>query len=199
MKRYLIFIFSVVFVTLMLSSCFLIQKPALKVPVLLMPANGTITSTSVTLSWKSPNYSQSLGYKIFFGTNPDSLYLTTTASTSLTENNLSYSTTYYWKVSGTFNNQSATSGIWSFTTESAPLPTVTNWVTMEPYNIPNSFKNVSVDSGNLAAGKVNAFAVDLQNSQIMYRGGGVCPGNAGPDSESSLFTKAQMEGITGFR
>ena len=367
MKRYLIFIFSIVFVILTLSSCFLIQKPALEAPILLMPPNGTVTSTSLTLSWKVPNYSQPLEYKVFFGTNsnpqyvttvqstsftendlaystkyywqivafdqsgqsatsavwsfttegiprpstpilrvtdvstnsvtlgwtqsefasaisiyqltstvfskikvlagnissytvgnlkPSTVYryfvvatnasgnatsgtvtattlsflvvnlvspvnnstlsgtgvtlkwnsnhtgvtykvffgtnsnpsyLTTTTSTSLTENNLSYSTTYYWKVSGIFNNQSATSAVWSFTTGSAPLPTVTNWATMGPYNIPNSFKNISVDAGNLAAGKVNAFAVDLQNPQIMYRGGGVGPGNSGPDSESGLY------------
>jgi len=188
MKKYLIFIISVIFLIFILSSCFFIQKPTLEAPILLMPPNGTITSTNVTLSWKEPGYSQSLEYKIFFGTDANPQYVTTVQSTSFAENDLAYSTKYYWQiVAFDQSGQSATSAVWSFTTESAPLPTVTNWATMGPYNIPNSFKNVSVDSGNFAAGKVNAFAVDLQNPQIMYRGGGAGPGNSGPYSESGLY------------
>ncbi len=123
MKRYLIFIFSIVFVILMLSSCFLIQKPALEAPILLMPANGTITSTNVTLSWKTPNYSQSLKYKVFFGTNSTLQYVTTVQSTSFAENDLAYSTKYYWQiVAFDQNGQSATSSVWSFTTEGIPRP-----------------------------------------------------------------------------
>ncbi len=37
------------------------------------------------------------------------------------------------------------------------------------------------------AGKLQAFAVDLANPLVMYAGGGVGPGNAGPFSEAGLF------------
>jgi len=88
MKKYLIFIISVIFLILILSSCFFIQKPTLEAPILLMPPNGTITSTNVTLSWEEQGYPQSLEYKIFFGTNSNPQYVTITYWISMIHSNI---------------------------------------------------------------------------------------------------------------
>ncbi len=116
MKRYFVIVLSVIALTLILSSCFIVQKPTIEAPILLLPANNTITSTNVTLIWKAPNVSQPLEYKVFFGTNPNPSYVTTTQSTSFNENELKPSTNYYWKIAAVNqSNQVATSAVWSFT------------------------------------------------------------------------------------
>ncbi len=78
MKRYFVLALSIIVLALILSSCFIVQKPAIEDPVLLLPANNTSTSTNVTLIWKEPNASQPLEYKVFFGTSPNPSYVTTT-------------------------------------------------------------------------------------------------------------------------
>ncbi|BBJ29078.1 beta strand repeat-containing protein [Athalassotoga saccharophila] len=121
--KYLTFIFSVILIVLVLSGCFLLTKPALIKPQLLSPTNGaTNVSTTATLTWKPSNVSQTT-YEVFLGKSAsNTAYIATTGQTSFVVNNLSYSTTYYWKVVSMANDQTATSDTWSFTTVKAPAP-----------------------------------------------------------------------------
>ncbi|HEU23980.1 MAG TPA: DUF4382 domain-containing protein [Mesoaciditoga lauensis] len=117
--KYLAFIFSVILIVLVLSSCFLL-RPALTKPQLLSPANGaTNVSTTATLTWKPSNVAQTT-YEVFIGQNASKTeYVASTEQTSFVVNNLSYNTTYYWKVVSMANSQVATSDTWSFTTVKA--------------------------------------------------------------------------------
>ncbi|BBJ28299.1 DUF4382 domain-containing protein [Athalassotoga saccharophila] len=121
--KYLTFIFSVILIVLVLSGCFLLPKPTLIKPQLLSPTNGaTNVSTTATLTWKPSNVSQTT-YEVFLGKSAsNTAYIATTGQTSFVVNNLSYSTTYYWKVVSMANDQTATSDTWSFTTVKAPAP-----------------------------------------------------------------------------
>lgn len=54
------------------------------------------------------------------------------------------------------------------------------WQAVGPNAIPQS-------SGPTGCGKLQAFAVDFADPQIMYAGGGIGPGNSGPSAESGVF------------
>ncbi|MGC9213378.1 MAG: hypothetical protein ACP5F2_07960, partial [Athalassotoga sp.] len=92
--KYLAFIFSVILIVLVLSSCFLL-RPALTKPQLLSPVNGaTNVSTTATLTWKPSNVAQTT-YEVFIGQSTSKTeYVASTEQTSFVVNNLSYNTTY---------------------------------------------------------------------------------------------------------
>jgi hypothetical protein len=79
------------------------------------PANGaTGISTSPSLSWTGANASS---YQVFFGTASNPPLVTTTTSATYSPAPLSNNTTYYWKIVAMNNcGNSATGGVWSFTT-----------------------------------------------------------------------------------
>ena len=136
-NRYLVLIAATALLIVVLSGCFFLQKP-LTAPKLLSPSNGaTDVSTSVTLKWASSDVNAK--YEVLFGTDKTSVIQPAT-STYLVENNLAYSTTYYWEVIASAEGKSVTSYVSSFTTIGIPSPSApvlsvtsasTNSVTLE--------------------------------------------------------------------
>lgn len=62
------------------------------------------------------------------------------------------------------------------------------WSPLGPTQIPNAHGCDNSNESNLAAaGKVQAFAVDLADSQVMYAAGGIGPGNSGPNSDGGIY------------
>ncbi len=59
-------------------------------------------------------------------------------------------------------------------------PPLSQWQAIGPTAIPQS-------SGPTGAGKLQAFAVDLANPQVMYAGGGTGPGSSGPSGQAGIF------------
>ena len=125
LNRFLPFLVSLIAIAMILSGCFLFPKnEVLMKPVLISPLNNaTGISTNVTLSWKEKSSIKNLSYRVFFGTSTPPSYQKTISTTQMIENDLKYSTTYYWQVS-VFNSSGkvATSNIWHFTTMALPTP-----------------------------------------------------------------------------
>ncbi|MGO9204398.1 MAG: BACON domain-containing protein [Limisphaerales bacterium] len=61
-----------------------------------------------------------------------------------------------------------------------PVSGYAQWQVLGPRDIPQS-------AGLPGAGKLQAFAVDFANPQVMYAGGGIGPGNSGPAGEAGIF------------
>jgi len=62
------------------------------------------------------------------------------------------------------------------------------WNLLGPTRIPNAHSCDNANEANLlAAGRVQAFAVDLANPSVMYGGGGVGIGNSGPYSDAGVY------------
>ena len=84
------------------------------------PSNPTPTSgatgisTTPTLSWTGSNAS---AYDVYFGTGANPPQVTTTPNATYSPSNLSYGSTYYWKIIARNNCSDSASGeVWSFTT-----------------------------------------------------------------------------------
>ncbi len=103
------------------------------------PQNGaTGVSTNPTLSWASCTNTDS--YDVYLGTPSNPPYVGNTTSTSYPESDLSYNTTYYWKIVAKNNCGNSTSGsVWSFMT--MPQTTYTLTVTVNPSNAGSVSKN----------------------------------------------------------
>ncbi len=107
---------------------FTTQQAPLSVPVLLSPANNASgVSISPTLEWQASSNATSYQVQVSASnTFSTTLIDEQTTGTSRQLSNLSYSTTYYWRVrASNSNGTSAWSSVWSFTTLSIPLPD--NW------------------------------------------------------------------------
>ena len=65
----------------------------------------------------------------------------------------------------------------------------TSSVTWTPVG-PQDISGAAHGSTGGGAGKLQAFAVDLANPQVMYAGGGVGPGNSGPGSEAGVYASS---------
>ncbi len=66
------------------------------------------------------------------------------------------------------------------------LPPV--WQPIGPTKIPNAHAcDNGAEASLLAAGKIQAFAIDFANPSLMYAGGGVGPGNSGPASNGGVY------------
>ncbi len=189
MKKY-IFLASIVLVILVLSSCFLIQKPQSATIQLISPANGsTNVSTDVALSWQISNNSQSANYEIFLGTTSNPPLFATSDTTQIKISNLSYSTLYYWKVEATFqDDQSAgqnsgeniASQIQTFTTEPSSQASITLVIGTIPATIGGN-ENFSLNAvvyhkfALLAAtaiiGNISIGAVNLNSSTLTFEFG----------------------------
>lgn len=94
------------------------------------PSDGTTdTDLNITLQWQGGDKdSDTIFYDLFFGTmDPPSIKQQNLTQASFQMNNLSYDTTYYWKIVSTDNDDAVENGsIWSFTTtskQSTGLPT----------------------------------------------------------------------------
>ena len=62
------------------------------------------------------------------------------------------------------------------------------WQAVGPRSVPNSHScDNEAETALLAAGRIQAFAVDLSNPSVMYAGGGVGIGNSGPTSDAGAF------------
>ncbi|MGC9139851.1 type I pullulanase [Athalassotoga sp.] len=119
-KTKVFLLLSLMVLSFVLSSCFLLPKVTLKPVQLVYPSDGaTGVPVNLYLVWQPANLQST--YKVFLGTGA-STSLTTTSSTSIYVSNLNYSTTYYWKVVAISNGQTATSSTWSFTTMALPRP-----------------------------------------------------------------------------
>jgi len=88
------------------------------------PADGsTGTSTNVALSWYTKSNGASVTYSLYFGTSQNpSLYFSDLTSPEYTISNLNYSTTYYWYIIASNGYFSTKGSLWSFTTQSEPIP-----------------------------------------------------------------------------
>ncbi|PKO98528.1 MAG: hypothetical protein CVU13_10240 [Bacteroidetes bacterium HGW-Bacteroidetes-8] len=91
--------------------------------------NSTNISLSPTLNWNcSDADGDNLEYDVYFSTSnpPGTLVSQGQTSKSFTKAALSHNTKYFWRVVATDSRDgSSTSPVWSFTTESAKLPSVT--------------------------------------------------------------------------
>jgi hypothetical protein len=94
------------------------------------PTNGTTdTDLNITLQWQGGDKdSDTISYDLFFGTtNSPSIKQQNLTQALYQMNNLSYDTTYYWKIVSTDDDDAVENGsIWSFTTkskQSTGLPT----------------------------------------------------------------------------
>ncbi len=86
------------------------------------PSNGaTGIILNPTLMWQcSDPDGDSLTYDVYFGTSADSLSkIATTSSNSYQLQNLSYETTYYWKIVASDGQATSESPVWHFTTKSS--------------------------------------------------------------------------------
>ncbi len=64
----------------------------------------------------------------------------------------------------------------------------TAWQAVGPRSIPNSHAcDNGAEASLLAAGRIQAFAIDLGDPSVMYAGGGVGTGNSGPTSDAGAF------------
>jgi hypothetical protein len=62
------------------------------------------------------------------------------------------------------------------------------WQAIGPTKIPNSHACDNIaETSLLAAGRVQAFAINLSNPLVMYSGGGVGTGNSGPTSNAGVY------------
>ena len=85
-------------------------------PILVSPANGaTGVSLTPTLSWNTSSGATS--YNVYFGTSPTPPLATNTTATSYSPGTLNPGTVYYWQVVAENSTGSASSAIWSFTTQ----------------------------------------------------------------------------------
>jgi hypothetical protein len=88
----------------------------LSTPILVSPANGaTGVSVTPTLSWNASSGATS--YNVYFGTSSTPPLVMNTAATSYAPGTLTLGTTYYWEVVAENSSGSASSAIWSFTTQ----------------------------------------------------------------------------------
>ncbi len=90
--------------------------------------------TTITLSWEcSDPDGDSLTYDVYFGTSSNPTKVSTSQSgRTLNRSNLSYGTTYYWKVVAKDSKGATTEGpVWKFKTQSATpksMPTARSWL-----------------------------------------------------------------------
>jgi uncharacterized protein (TIGR02145 family) len=104
----------------------LLNRPP-DVPELISPGDGSMGNVSVTLEWSCSDPDQNLlVYEVYFGkTNPPPLIVSDYELTSLTQNGLDRTATYYWKIVAIdCNNAFTPSSIWSFNA-SYDVPTLT--------------------------------------------------------------------------
>ncbi len=124
-NRFLFFLAVLIAMAMILSGCFLFPKIGVLVkPTLISPPNkATGISTNVVLLWKEKGSFKNLNYRLFFGTSNPPAYQKTVDTTQTIENNLKYSTTYFWRVAAVNKSgKVATSDIWHFTTMALPTP-----------------------------------------------------------------------------
>jgi sugar lactone lactonase YvrE len=86
-------------------------------PVLISPANGSVTGYAPTLSWGATAGATS--YDVYFGTSSTPPLAVSTTSTSYPLPTLNGATTYYWAVGARNSAGANVSGTWSFTTSCA--------------------------------------------------------------------------------
>jgi photosystem II stability/assembly factor-like uncharacterized protein len=60
------------------------------------------------------------------------------------------------------------------------------WTPIGPEAIPNAHVGDPQQAGLLAAGRIQAVAIDLANPQVIYAGGGIGTGSSGPTSEAGI-------------
>jgi len=87
-------------------------------PTLVWPGNGS-TGNTATLNVQWSSVGGATQYQVYFGTSSSSLSLYSTVSAPAVNAaffNLSSKTTYYWKVVAISGSNSASSSVWSFTT-----------------------------------------------------------------------------------
>ncbi len=92
-----------------------------------IPVSGTI------LSWE-PSISAS-SYDVYFGTDSNPVLAGNSTSTQYALPQLSYSTTYYWRVVAKNESSTASSATWSFTTAPEPPPAGLRFVPIAPCRV----------------------------------------------------------------
>ena len=95
------------------------------VPSMPMPSNGEVNvPLDITLNWNcSDPDGDNLVYDVYFGQDPNpGLVSSDQANASYSVSSLSYSTTYYWKITAKDGNGGETEGpVWSFATKTDPI------------------------------------------------------------------------------
>jgi hypothetical protein len=85
------------------------------------PANAaTDVDIDTNLSWTAGSGAAS--HDVYFGTSSPGAFQGNQATTTFDPGTMSYDTTYYWRIDEINAGGTTTGTVWSFTTESAPLP-----------------------------------------------------------------------------
>ena len=112
-----------------------------RTPVNPNPQNGAANvSINADLSWTGgdPDAGDIVSYDVYFGTsNPPSLVVHNQSATTYDPGTMNYNTMYYWKIVAWDNHAASTTGvIWSFTTQTQPVPPAPTQVNdTTPWNI----------------------------------------------------------------
>jgi len=91
-----------------------------------VPINGSTTiNPDQNLSWSFDTTGKTnVKYNVYFGTNTTPIYRNATTYKSHDPGELSYNTTYYWRINATSDDEYWLGPLWHFTTKQDPYPTV---------------------------------------------------------------------------